>query len=367
MAKFVIPVNPQMPSPVATRRGVLRGAATLGIGAALGAALGANAQDQHGTPGAGTPAANAGTPVPGGYVGSNATTQGSTGEGAPTPGPVQPFQPYDPFLPKVKPGPKTFELATEDRTLWIAPDVAYAGWTFNGTIPGPAFRAVEGDKITVKIRNNANMAHSADFHSARVNPEHGYKSLLPGESFEWSYTAQYPGAFMYHCGTAPVLMHIGAGMYGAMIVDPKEGWAPATEVVFIQSEFYVMDGPNGVKVPDFTKLQNLENMDYVVFNGYANLYVDRPIRVRVGDLVRIFVVNAGPNIWTSFHIVGAIFEKVYLNANPKNVMHGMQGISIGPGDGACVELRFDEPGTYVAVNHSFGHASHGAQARIVAE
>jgi nitrite reductase (NO-forming) len=162
-------------------------------------------------------------------------------------------------------------------------------------------------------------------------------------------------------------MHIGAGMYGAMIVDPKEGWPPAQELVFVQSEFYFADGDNGVKVPDYTKMMGNGNMDYVVFNGHASQYVDAPIKVKVGQPVRIFVVNAGPNVWSSFHVVGAIFDRACVNANPKNQLFGLQSISIGPGDGACVEFTLDEPGVYPAVNHAFGHAAHGAIALLQAE
>jgi len=109
------------------------------------------------------------------------------------------------------------------------------------------------------------------------------------------------------------------------------------------------------------------NLDYVVFNGYANQYVETPIPVRVGELIRIFVVNAGPNIWSSFHVVGTIFDAAYVNANPHNKQVGLQSMTIGPGDGACVEFILDEPGTYAAVNHAFGHAQHGAIALLQAE
>jgi nitrite reductase (NO-forming) len=109
------------------------------------------------------------------------------------------------------------------------------------------------------------------------------------------------------------------------------------------------------------------NHTIMAFNGHSTQYVDEPIKVPVGELCRFYVVNMGPNVWTSFHIVGAIFSHVYMNANPKNVFEGMQSISIGPGDGVCVETTFDEPGVYIAVNHSFGHAAHGAMALIEAE
>jgi len=107
-------------------------------------------------------------------------------------------------------------------------------------------------------------------------------------------------------------------------------------------------------------------MDYVVFNGYANQYVEYPITVKAGEPIRLFVVNAGPNVWTSFHVVGAIFDRAYINANPQNELRGLQSLSIGPGDGACVEFTLEEPGEYLAVNHAFGHAAHGAIATLKA-
>jgi nitrite reductase (NO-forming) len=165
---------------------------------------------------------------------------------------------------------------------------------------------------------------------------------------------------MYHCGTPPALMHIGAGMYGAMIVDPREGWAPAQEIAIVQSEIYLSDEGSDVMQPDYTKMVGHGNMDYCVFNGYANQYVENPIAVEVKAPIRVFVVNAGPNVWSSFHVVGAIFDAVYVNGNPANKLVGLQSIGIGPGDGAVVEFTLDEPGSYPFVNHAFGHASHGA-------
>ena len=365
------PVNPVMPNAgagaeqPANRRTFLRGAAGLGLAAGAVGITSRRVSSQDHEHGTGTP--DAADPN-GSYVGSDSTTRGNTGAATPVPSQeIQPFTPYDPYLQPVQPGPKNISIACLDQTVYIAKDTPYAGWTFNGTIPGPVLRAVEGDSITTTIRNDAALTHSLDFHSARVNPERGYRNLQPGEAFEWSFQAKYPGAYMYHCGTAPVLMHIAAGMYGAMIVDPKEGWPTAQDLVFVQSEFYVMEGDGGVMVPDAEALFGMGNMKYMSFNGYANQYVEFPIRVRVGEPIRIFVVNCGPNVWSSFHVVGAIFDRVYLNANPKNEMVGMQGISIGPGDGACVEFTLDEPGTYPAVNHSFGHAAHGAIALLRAE
>ena len=357
----------------ASRRAFVRRAAGVGLTLPAIGALGivAHAQNQEATPAAPvTHDGHAATVGPAGYVGSDATASAGTGAESPVPAaPVQPFTLYDPFLPPVQPGTKEITVVAKDATILVAKNVPYAGWTFDGTIPGRPLRVVEGDTVnfTLKIDPAALTAHSMDFHSAKTPPELNYRTIGPGEELSFSFVARYPGAFMYHCGTPPVLMHIGAGMYGAMIVDPKDGWPPAQELVFVQSDFYLKDGDNGVKVPDILKMMGNGNMDYVSFNGYANQYVEHPIKVKVGQPVRIFVVNAGPNVWSSFHVVGTVFDRACVNANPRNELFGLQSITIGPGDGACVEFTLDEPGTYPAVNHAFGHAMHGAVALIQAE
>ncbi len=347
------------------RRTLLKRAAGLGFALPVlsGIALQtADAQDEeeHGHELEGTPES--------GYVGSDPQSP-STGDESPVPLEVRPFTRYDPVLQPVEAGPKEITVVAQDASLYIAKEVPYAAWTFDGTVPGRALRVVEGDEInfTLKVDPNATTAHSLDFHSAQGSPERIYKTILPGEELSWSFAPKYPGAFMYHCGTPPVLMHIGTGMYGAMIVDPKDGWSPAQELVFVQSDFYLMDGENGIKVPDYTKMLGHGNMDYAVFNGHATQYVEEPIRVKAGEPIRIFLVNAGPNAYSTFHVVGAIFDRVCHNANPRNELFGLQSWTVGPGDGACFELTLEEPGIYPAVNHAFGHAAHGAIALLQAE
>jgi nitrite reductase (NO-forming) len=346
------------------RRTFLRGAAALGL--AMPAAF-----KLHSTLGQ-----DPGTPTPGheghdgGYVGSAGHTGGGTGDATPAPITLVPYQRYDPMLPQVEPGEKHIELTVVDNIIHeISPKVLYAGWTFNSTIPGPMLRVVEGDtvNVTFKVREDATW-HSLDFHAAQTSPDVNYRSIGPGETLTYSYTPNYPGSFMYHCGTPPVLMHIGAGMYGGIIVDPKEGWSPAQEIFLVQSEFYLADPVEGttVHLPDYQRMLT-QDMTYCVFNGHATQYVDEPIKVKVGEPIRIFVVNAGPNVFCTFHVVGAIFDAAYFNANPKNKIVGQQSMSVGPGDGMCVELTLHEPGIYPAVNHAFGHAAHGAIALLHAE
>ena len=355
MSIIRMPANLVLPER-SDRRSLLRASAGIGLGLGAASMLGnASAQDHDHS----TPDSNGGS-----YVGSDASTQG-TGDATPGPGSeVTPFERYNPYLDPVEPGDKHVTISFEDRVVWLSNSVQYAAWTLNGTVPGPALRAVQGDTIHVRLENNAPMTHSIDFHASRVAPEHGFRNIQPGEVFEWEFVAEYPGAFMVHCGTAPTLVHIAAGMYLPIIIDPAENmFEPATELVISQSDFYTMPGPDEIHVTDGDNLFNpAAAPNIMAFNGHQSQYIDEPIEVPVGELVRIYFVNQGPNIWSAFHVVGGIFSHGYLNANPKNVLEGLQTITVGPGDGVAVELTFDEPGDYIAVNHSFGHAAHGAAA-----
>lgn len=354
MSIIRIPANIVVPERT-DRRSVLRTGVGLGLGIGAAGLLGsASAQHDHSTP----------ESDGGSYVGSDASTSG-TGDATPGPGgEVVEFQRYNPYLESVEPGDKHVTISFEDRTVWLSKSVQYAAWTLNGTVPGPPLRAVQGDTIHVRLENNAPMTHSIDFHAARVAPEHGFRNIQPGEVFEWEFVAQYPGAFMVHCGTAPTLVHIAAGMYLPIIIDPAENmFEPATELVISQSDFYTMPGDDGIHVTDGDNLFNpAAAPNIMAFNGHQSQYIDEPIDVPVGELIRIYFVNQGPNIWSAFHVVGGIFSNGYWNANPKNVLEGLQTITVGPGDGVAVEITFDEPGDYIAVNHSFGHAAHGAAA-----
>lgn len=352
MSIIRMPANIVLPERT-NRRSLLRGGAGIGLGLGAAGLIGsASAQHDHSTPDS----------EGGSYVGSDASTEG-TGDATPGPGAeVAPFERYNPYLDPVEPGDKEVTISFEDRTIWISNDIQYAAWTLNGTVPGPALRAVQGDTIHVRVENNAPMTHSVDFHSARVAPERGYANVQPGESFEWDMELKYPGAYMVHCGTAPTLVHIAAGMYLPIIVDPADGgFEPATEIVLSQSEFYTLPGADGIHVTDGERLfQYTAAPNITAFNGHMSQYVDEPIEIPVGELIRIYMVNHGPNVWSAFHVVGAIFDHGYWNANPKNAVEGLQTISVGPGDGVAVEFTVDEPGDYIAVNHSFGHAAHGA-------
>jgi nitrite reductase (NO-forming) len=227
-------------------------------------------------------------------------------------------------------------------------------------------RVREGDLVRIKVVNRSPMPHSIDFHSARIPANVAYRTFNPGDSLSFEFVAGDPGAYMVHCGTPPVTMHIMQGMYLAIIVDPKGGWGTKAdkEFVLVQSEFYTKkDSATGAVIPDWNGAM-AKQASQVVFNGRAFQYKDAPLQVNVGDRVRFFVVNAGPTVRSDFHVVGAVFDRVYPDGNPANVLERVQTQSIPAGGGAVFETIFEEgasgEGLYPFVTHSFADAEKGA-------
>jgi nitrite reductase (NO-forming) len=263
---------------------------------------------------------------------------------------------------------KEFRIPMTHDTIEISAGVRYVGWTFGGTVPGPVIRVREGDLVRINLVNEAvGMPHSIDFHASRIPMNHAMKSIAPGDSLSFEFEATTPGVFMVHCGTPPVLMHIAQGMYLPIIVDPKGGWPTKVdkEFVLVQSDFY----PRG-SVSDSTLMEGdwdamlNGKATYVVFNGKAFQYKDAPLQVEEGDRVRLFVMNAGPNLRSDFHVVGNIFDRVYPGGNPAQVIDGVQTYTVPTGGGAVFELEFKRgesgKGTYAFVTHAFADASKGA-------
>ena len=254
------------------------------------------------------------------------------------------------------------DLVLLDRDVEIKPDMEYRAWTFNGTVPGPVIHARAGDTIDVTLTNKAMMGHSIDFHAALAPPDVAYQTVQPGKTLHFSWVAEYPGVFMYHCGTPPVLAHISNGMYGAIIIDPKDGWGPdAQSFVLVQSEFYPSPYPSSKDeyYGDLTKMRSAM-ADVVTFNGRVFRYRDAPLAIKVGVPVRVFVVNAGPSHFSAFHVVGTILDRMLVDGNPANVLSGIQTASIPPGGGAVVDFMVRQAGTYPVVTHAFGDADAGA-------
>jgi nitrite reductase (NO-forming) len=251
-------------------------------------------------------------------------------------------------------------LVAKEALISIAPGIAYHAWTFNGTVPGPIIRVRQGQTIHFTLDNQSQMPHSIDFHAAQTPWSVNYQPVPPGKTFSFDWRATYPGVFMYHCGTPPVMVHMANGMYGAIIVDPAGGWAtPAQEYVLVQSEFYIHHGADGDYSIDGQKMMTTMS-DYVVFNGYANQYKEAPLTAMVGQRIRLFVVNAGPSHFSAFHVIGALFSDYYVDGNPANHQVGNQTVTIPPGGGAVVELTIPDAGTYPFLTHSFMDATMGA-------
>jgi nitrite reductase (NO-forming) len=293
----------------------------------------------------------------------------------------------DATLKPLAPEPvKEIRLDTTHKIIEIAPGVKFSAWTFGDQVPGPVVRARVGDRIKFSMTNRSNeaapalqviaapMMHSMDFHSAMVSPQDKYRSVAPGQTISFEFTANYPGVYMYHCGTPMVLEHIASGMYGMMIVEPRNGYPGKVdrEYAVVQSEFYTKLDPQKRKI-DGQPLYVLDGErvrtkapTYTVFNGRYNGFVDKPLPSKPGERVRLFVLNVGPSNTSSFHVVGTIFDRVWMEGNPDNPWRGAQTVLLGSSNSAIVEFVVPEAGKYIMVDHHFANASQGAIGLIAA-
>ena len=281
-------------------------------------------------------------------------------------------------LKPLDPSPvKTIRLDTTHKIIEIAPGVKFSAWTFGDQVPGPTIRARVGDTIKFSMTNRSDeavpgiqlvaapMMHSMDFHAAMVSPQDKYRSIAPGQTIEFEFVLNYPGVFMYHCGTPMILEHIASGMYGALVVEPKNGYPTKVdrEYVVIQSEFYAKAPAKGAKAQvyslDSDRLRAAQPT-HTVFNGVHNGMVANPLAAKAGERVRLYVMNVGPSRTSSFHVVGTIFDRVWIEGNPKNEFHGMQTVLLGSSNAAIVEFMIPEDGSYIMVDHHFANASQGA-------
>jgi nitrite reductase (NO-forming) len=284
-------------------------------------------------------------------------------------------------LKPLDPSPvKTVRLDTTHKIIEVAPGVKFAAWTFGDQVPGPTVRARVGDRIKFVMTNRSDeaapavqvmaapMMHSMDFHAAMVSPQDKYRSIAPGQTIEFEFVANYPGIYMYHCGTPMILEHIAAGMYGAVIVDPREGYSTKAdrEYVVVQSEFYLKPDPQKRKVDGAplyvldTERLRLSQPTHTVFNGAHNGMVKNPLAAKPRERVRMFVLNVGPSKTSSFHVVGTIFDRVWIEGNPDNQFRGMQTVLLGSSNSATIEYLIPEEGSYIMVDHHFANASQGA-------
>jgi nitrite reductase (NO-forming) len=256
-------------------------------------------------------------------------------------------------------------LTIEEKDMTVTAGYVVHAWTFNGTVPGPVIRVHVGDTIRVHLKNPATnqLPHSIDFHASQVAWNDEMTSINPGEEKLYEWKADYAGVWMYHCGTAPALHHIANGMYGMVIVEPKGGLPKVDkEFAIVQSEWYLAGQAQPVS---YTKAAAAAPApDLVVFNGVAAQYKDHPLAVGTGEKVRVFLLDAGPNIDSSFHIVGTIFNTVtkegiqLLPGNPGG--YGSQAVDLSPAQGAIIEFTTAEDGLYPMVTHAFNFVGLGA-------
>ncbi len=250
-------------------------------------------------------------------------------------------------------------FTVRDVNFAVGPDLVVPVWTFDGSLPGPVVHIRQGDTVEFTLTNQGSTAHSMDFHAARIDPATAFRSIAPGQSASYTFTPKYAGVFLYHCGTAPVLMHIGMGMFGAVVVDPPQPLPPAREFILIQNEFYLGKDPQGRPALAVDRML-AELPDQITFNGHPFQYQVTPLRAKVGELVRFYVANAGPTEDCAFHVVGQQFDTVYLGSPPANSIHGVQTYLVPAGGGMIFEMKADIPGQFVFVNHKFGHGQKGA-------
>ena len=282
---------------------------------------------------------------------------------------------YLPFVAELKPGNRTHNVRLDivAQEIEIAPEVRFQAWTFGGSVPGPVIHVREGDRINFTLRNRstdrvsvtepdksdapflqqlaavnqqkavpliAPMHHSIDFHAATVAADDKWRMILPGQSIKFEFVANYPGVYMYHCGVPPVLQHVAMGQYGIVIVSPREGYdtdeEAATRYAVVQSEFYLKPGDlNGLYELDYDAALR-KQPSHVVFNGHVKALSDHPLMAKVGERVRLYFHNVGPNDQSSTHVIGAIFDRVWYEGNPKNEWRGMQTALIGSSNGAVL-------------------------------
>jgi nitrite reductase (NO-forming) len=291
---------------------------------------------------------------------------------------------YGPNVPSLQEG-DTVEVKIDvtHKLFHVKRDVAFTGWLFGDSLPGPILRVRVGQTVKFSMTDRTSdssmmnmsvgmqmlkpMPHSIDFHSAMVNPEDKYRSVNPGETIEFTWTANYPGVFMYHCGTPMVLLHMISGMVGLVIVEPEDGFPGkvAREFAIVQNEYYLSE-QGGIYIPDTVKAL-MRQPSFVAFNGKVGQYITRPIHVKTGERVRLYFLNVGPNNISSFHIIGTILDKVWIDGNPANQFVGMQAVLVGPAQGAILEFILPEKGSYTFVDHSFANAERGAAGVFVAD
>ncbi len=245
----------------------------------------------------------------------------------------------------------------------------YAAWTFDGTIPGPVVRVTEGDTVDFTLINPSENkeSHSMDFHVAVVDVLKEFSEVKPGETKHFSFVAEHPGVFMYHCGAATMAQHIARGMYGIIIVDPKEGFSkaypkPDREYVLIQSQYFPNANDKDAMIENRGWTGSLINGKIFHYDPVHDENASLTLQSKPGERVRIFFVNANINNPVAFHPIAGIWDRVYLNGNPKNTLYGIQthNVAVASADTFDLVSPSDHPTNNAIVDHAQGAAMRGA-------
>ena len=254
------------------------------------------------------------------------------------------------------------DLEVRELVRHLANGVDYTFWTFGGNVPGLFIRVREGDLVEIRLHNHptSKLPHNIDLHAV-IGPGGGAASTItaPGHTSTFSFTALHPGLYVYHCGTAPVPMHVANGMYGLILVEPEDGLPPVDHEYYVmQGEVYTAGkyGEAGLQAFDPDKAGD-ERPAYVVFNGAVGSLVGADaLKSKIGESVRVYFGNGGPNLTSSFHIIGEVLDKVYGDGGTRVADHDVQTVSVAPGSATIVEFRTLEPGTYTMVDHALSRA-----------
>ena len=327
-----------------SRRSMLRRAAVAGVGLAAVSTLGVACEDSST---------------------DNPTSQQPVQLPAlPQPGVPPPITRTQPELVKIP-------LEIQEVQARLADGVGYNYWTFGGTIPGPFLRVRVGDTVELTLKNPqaSQTAHNIDLHAV-TGPGGGatITNVKPGEQATFRFKALNPGLYIYHCATPPIPHHISNGMYGLILVEPEDGLLPVDrEFYVVQGDLYTEGSTGAPGLQEFSMAKLLdEHPTYVVFNGSVGALTGQTaLRANVGETVRIFFGVGGPNIISSFHVIGEIFDRVYPEGALDHPITNVQTTLVPAGGATMVEFKLDVPGTYLLVDHSLGRLVKGAVAQLV--
>jgi len=279
--------------------------------------------------------------------------------------------------PIAKRGPQRVRIDLETIELEgkLADGTTYRYWTFNGKVPGPFVRVRVGDTVEVTLKNNedSSLMHNVDFHAVTGPHGGGHATrAMPGETKGFTFKALNPGLYVYHCATPSVAQHIASGMYGMILVEP-EGGLPK-----VDREFYVMQGeiyteeafgtPGEATLSPEKTLH--ERPEYVVFNGAVDALTEggKPLKAKVGETIRLYFGVGGPNLTSSFHVIGEIFDKVYpMGSATTKVVNDVQTVTVAPGGAVMADIKLEVPGTYVLVDHALSRVEKGGAGHLIVE